>query len=676
MRAFSRLTPVLAGFLLANAPFDAHHAFAQGAPAVPAGATLPDAPMPDAPVRDALSWTTYKGDAQRTGNSTANVKLPLALRWRFSSEAPSRTYQTSPLVIGAPGRQRIVFGAGKNVFGLDMQTGAQVWKSPDLTSNVITPLTLLSGEGGDMIITAQQGGRLAALRANDGGRIWEVDALASISDSGPILVNTNQGQRIVVAVSAGRLVAFKLDGTLDAGWQVPLGRYGISPTSSMTLSKDGTLIFICGSDAKLYAIDARKGALAYSIQLAANSSVTPVVAGEQVIASNVRLISAYKALGGASVWNFDPRGEIIGSPSVGQDATGKTIIYFGTRNGIFYALDDTGAQVWKTDAGNGFTGSPLVLPSIVICGTTNGLLLGMDPSNGTITWQYRLKSDRLVVAQPQNQQGRGGGGGGNRRRFQRGGAPGGQNGPQIRTWGVSSAPTAVNNQLLVLGDNAALYSFTTESFDAAPPRVVEPSIALPDEQNQITALLLGNDNLQVPGRGPIYFAAQLEDTGSGVDSKSIKVTVDGLNMAADTIDFQVATGILTVTLLDPLKGGTGFPDGLKNLNLTALDYAGNQLNYSVSFLVDNTASAPRAQGNGGNGRNGGNGPNGGNGDPNPFDPNGGDQNPFDPNGGDGNPFDPNGGDQNPFDPNGGNPNGGNPNPFAPNGGGFMGNGMN
>ncbi|PQV64771.1 Outer membrane protein assembly factor BamB, contains PQQ-like beta-propeller repeat [Abditibacterium utsteinense] len=623
MRAFPRLLPLFAGFLFVGAPIVVPRAYAQEAPAngaPPDAGAAPDAPLPDIPVRDMRSWTTFKGDPQRTGNSAADVKLPLSLRWRFSSEAPSRTYTTSPLVVGAPGRQRAIFGAGRNVYALDMQTGAQVWKSPDLTSSVVTPLTLLSGDGGDLIITAQQGGRLAALRANDGGRVWEVDALSSISDAGPILVNTNQGQRIVVAVNAGRLLAFNLDGTLDGGWQVPLGRYGISPTSSMSLSKDGTLIFICGSDAKLYAIDARKGALAYSIQLAANSSVTPVVAGDQIITSNVRLVSAYKALGGSSIWNFDPRGEVIGSPSVGRDATGKTTVYFGTRNGLFYALDDTGAQKWKTDAGAGFTGSPLVLPSIVICGTSNGLLVGMDPSNGTVIWQYRLKTDRAVQVAAQQQRG------GGRRGFGRGAGRGGaaRGAEQLRTWGVSSAPTAIDGQLLVLGDNAALYSFTTGSFDADPPRVVEPSLALPDEQNKITSMLLNKGALQVPGRGPIYFAAQLEDTGSGVDPNSIKVTLDNVAIAADAINFQAASGILTITLLDPLKGGTGFPDGLKNINLTALDYAGNPLQYSISFSVENTATAPRALVNppandagddteGGNGMEGDNGMAGGNG---------------------------------------------------------------
>lgn len=583
MRAFSRSHIFSASFLLLG---------------VVGFARAQDAAAPNAPnaqARDTRSWTTFKGDAQRSGNSTADVKLPLSLQWRFSSDAPSRSYQVSPLVIGPPGRQRVVFGAGRNVYGLDMETGELNWKSPNLSSNVVTPITLLSGDNGDLIIAAQQGGRVAALRASDGGRVWETDALSSITNAGPIIVNTNAGQRIIVAVSAGRLLALSGDGTIDTEWKVSLGKYGISPTTSMSLSSDGTLLFICGSDSKLYAIDVRKGSLAYSISLPANSLVTPVVAGDQVITSNMRLVSAYKALGGSSQWTFNPRGEIVGSPSVGRDATGKIVLYFGTRNGTFYAVDNTGAQVWKADVGQGFTGSPLVLPSMIVCGTNNGLLFGLDPSNGNTIWQYRLKTER--AAQSQN-----GGRGGRRQRFDGGGLdgadgnPGGEVvAPQNIIWGVSSSPTAVDGQLLLLADNAALYSFTGESFDAAPPRVIEPSLAVPDERNQIAALNLDGSNLQIPGRGPIYFAAQLDDTGSGVDTKSLQVTLDNVAIPATAISFQVSSGVLTVTLLDPKAGDKDFPDGLKNVNLSAKDYAGNTLQYAFTFLVDNTASPPQAQ---------------------------------------------------------------------------------
>jgi outer membrane protein assembly factor BamB len=578
MRVFPRFLSVFGSFWLLNAPL-----VAQDATTPPIGGLPAVVPT----MRDTLSWTTFKGDDQRTGTSLARVRLPLSLQWRYSSDAPARTYNSSPLVIGAPGRQRVVFGAGTNVYALDMQTGAQVWRSPNFSSNVVTPLTLLSGETGDLILAAQQSGRVAALRASDGGRAWETDTLASITTAGPLIVNTARGQRIICAISAGRLVALNLDGSIDPDWQVPLGRFGISPTSSMTLSSDGNLIFICGSDAKLYAIDVQKGVLAYTIQLAANSSVTPVVAGDQVITSNARRVAAFRASGGLSTWNFDPRGEIIGSPSVGTDVTGKPIIYFGTRNGVFYALDNTGAQVWKSEVGAGITGIPLVLPSMVVVGTSNGLLLALDPSNGTVIWRYRLKTERVLQ---QRRGGRRGGEGANGNNV--------NSGSQPRLWPISSAPTAIDGQLFVLGDNAALYSFSTQVLDAAPPRIIEPSLAVPDDQNKIAALLLSPENPQVvPGRGPIYFAAQMDDTGSGIDPASIKATLDDAAIPTTAIDFQSASGLLTITLLDPDKGGISFPDGLKNLNISARDYAGNELQYTVGFLIDNTAPAPSAQRN-------------------------------------------------------------------------------
>ncbi|RYX80460.1 hypothetical protein EON83_28450, partial [bacterium] len=204
--------------------------------------------------------------------------------------------------------------------------------------------------------------------------------------------------------------------------------------------------------------------------------------------------------------------------------------------------------------------------------------------------------------------GRGGGGGG------WGGMMGGGRTSRTqqfsRAYGISAPPAVVNGQIFVQSDNAAMYSFTSQSIDADAPRVVEPSISVPDAQDQLTALLVGgNNNPTVPGRGPFYFAAQLDDVGSGIDPKTIKVTVDGTPLDAKNVEFDLASGILTVTLIDPAKGGTNYPDGQKSIGINVSDYAGNVQSAQFNFSVDNTAAAPTAQRNrgGGNNRGGGDG---------------------------------------------------------------------
>lgn len=537
--------------------------------------------------RDTTTWTTYKGDPQRTGSSDANVRLPLSLLWRFSASAPARSYDASPLVLGAPGDQNVFFAVGRNIYCLSTQTGQQVWRSNNFTSNPTAPLTVLGTDTGDVIISAQQSGKVSALRVADGALAWEGDAQGSLSNAAPVVISTVNGPRIVCALSTGRLVAFAPDGTLDPNWRVTLSRFGAAPTTSMTLSSNGSLIFLATSDAKVYAVDARRGAVAYSVPLGGTSLVTPTIAGDQLIVCSPTRVQGLQASGGAAQWSFDPRGEVVGSPAVGRDVSGKRVVFFGTRGGSFFALDDSGGQVWKTDLGVRLSGSPLVLPSMVVVGTGNGLLIALDPSNGTVLWQYRLKSERVVQSQPADPN-----------------DPNAQPTSETRLYGVSSAPAAVDGQLYVLADNAALYGFSTQRLDAVPPRLIEPSLAVPNENGRVTALLLAPDNaVVVPGRGPIYFAGQLDDTGSGIDPASFSVSLDGTALPATAINFDAASGVLTLTLLDPQQGGTSFPDGPKTLNLTARDYAGNALQSSLGFLVDNTAAPPAAQPNDGGDQN-------------------------------------------------------------------------
>ena len=606
MSHFSRLSRkipltigVLSGALLL-APFAAR---AQDAPALPPEAppaAPPEAP-PEAPpavaTANTTSWTTFKGDAQRTGNSSAAVTLPLSLQWRFSSIGPARTYSTAPLVIGAPGNQRVVFASGSVVYANDIDTGAQVWKSPDLPSSVAVPLTLLSTDDGDLILALQSNGRLAALKTADGGRAWEVDCGALATEAGPLVVQTNNGTRIICALNTGRLIAVDPKGAIDKDWKMQIGGAGTSPTSSIALSPDGSRMFILGSDSQLYIINVREARVLYSLPQTSRTGVTPVASRDLVYTANARRVSATRISDGGTQWSLTPEGGVLGSPALlagaGDNNEGGTL-FFGTRDGQFMAVDAAkGTVKWQKQLldNMGVTGSPLVVPGMVLVGTSAGTLMGFNPGNGEVMWEYRLQTERVFDLTPQTGRGRRGRGGG------RGGDLGGTttttSAAEKRSYGVSSAPAAINGKVFVLGDNAALYAFTSRPFDAEAPRIVEPSIAVNASDRQLLALLLTPDKSQiVPGVGPIYFAAQMDDVGSGIDPNSIVVSINDKPLEAARVAYSRTNGILTVTLVDPAKADPTLTDGLKKVVIAAKDYAGNTTNFSTNFLVDNTAPAP------------------------------------------------------------------------------------
>ncbi len=610
--------------------------------AVAPDATVPNVAAPDAAAGNAVApkpvttaWTSYKGDAQRTGATTANIKLPLTLQWRYSSIGPARSYTTAPLVIGAPGSQRVVFASGNVVYANDINTGAQVWKSPEVPSSFTVPLALLSTEDGDLILALQNSGRLTAFKTANGARAWEVDCGGLSTESGPIVVQTRKGTRVICALNTGKMVAVDPSGVLDPDWKLQLGPLGNSAASSMSLSRDGSQLFIMGSDSQLYIINVREARTVYSLTQSSRSSIAPVVSGDTVFTANARRVSAWRINDGTAAWNLNTSSEVLGSPALktgeGGGLTGATL-FFGTREGQFMAVNALDGKIkWQKKLLDNVsvTGSPLVMPGAVVVGTAAGTLIGFAPDSGDIVWQYRLQTERVRDLTPRpdrsSRRGRGGGrggrgggrggegggfpgggfpgggfpGGGGDFGGEGGGFPGGAGGgassrEEKRTYGVSSAPAAIDQKLFVLGDDAALYAFTSQAFDADPPRVIEPSISVNASDRQLLALLLSSDRPQiVPGVGPFYFAAQIDDVGSGVDPDSIVVSINDKPLDAARVFYGRASSVLTVTLVDVQKGDTPLEDGLKKIVITAKDYAGNTINFSTNFSVDNTVPAPQ-----------------------------------------------------------------------------------
>lgn len=570
----------------------------------PAAGTPATAPKPVT-----TAWTTFKGDQQRTGSTSANIKLPLSLQWRYSSVGPARPYTAAPLVIGAPGNQIIVFATGNVIYATDVNTGAQVWKSPELKSTVSTPLALLSTEGGDLILALQNNGLLAAFKTANGARAWEVDCGALATESGPVVVQTAKGTRVICALNTGNLVAVDPGGVIDADWKMRLGQVGTSAASSPAISRDGSKMFVLGSDARLYIISVREARTLYSIAQNSRSGATPIVNGDVVYTANSDRVSAWRIGDGTAAWKVSPGSDVIASPALMPGANGGqtgSVLFFGTRDGQFMGVDAlTGEVKWKKKLVDNVsvTGSPLVMPGAVVVGTAAGTLVGFSPDKGDIIWQYRLQTERVrdLTPKPVNAPNFGGGDGNFGGPGSNFGGPGGGNAgdgttgadEEKRTYGVSSAPAAIDNKMFVLGDDAALYAFTSQPFDSDPPRVIEPSIAVNATDRQLLSLLLSPATPQVvPGVGPFYFAAQIDDVGSGVDPASIVVTINDKPLEASRVFYGRASSVLTVTLVDPDKGDPTLEDGLKKVGITAKDYAGNVMNFTTDFSVDNTVPAP------------------------------------------------------------------------------------
>ncbi|MCX7773313.1 MAG: metallophosphoesterase, partial [Clostridia bacterium] len=87
--------------------------------------------------------------------------------------------------------------------------------------------------------------------------------------------------------------------------------------------------------------------------------------------------------------------------------------------------------------------------------------------------------------------------------------------------------------------------------------------------------------LSVQKSGKVPFSAEISDNGSGVDTKSIQVLIDGLPATGLQV---ISNG--NVTLKGDLGAATPLADGLHNLVLNYADLNGNQGSLTTSFTVD------------------------------------------------------------------------------------------
>lgn len=478
------------------------------------------APMPGS------DWTMFKGDSAHTGYTEEMLNFPLKLAWKHIASVPSldigQRNPSAPVVADGV----VYFCSGRRLHAVDAETGALKWSYPAkemLTAAIkSTPLV-----GEDLVYFGGTDGRLYAVTREDGILAWSFVTKGIITSS-PILADG------VVYVGSGDDNLYALDArTGQMKW--PGGFRTRDDIGGSPAYSDGLVYFLSG-DMVLYAAYATSGKIKWSARVAgASRQASPVISENTVYIASGNFIQAFQAKSGRLVWGLQLRNEITTTPAVANG-----VIYFGCRNGSFYALTTAGKIKWgePIDLRAPIYGSPIIAGDTVFVAANKGMIAAIDVSTGAFRWYYTAMPATLDEG-------------------------------RLRYLNLSSPPIVSNGSLYVLADDGTLYAFRDDFPDNTPP---------------VVSTFAPSRNALIPGSPPLQIAAVFGDEGSGIREDTVKLSLDGEPVEFSLIPERGIAWYRT-EVTQPI---VPLSNGLHTVALSGRDWAGNQMDTTWTFTVDNS----------------------------------------------------------------------------------------
>lgn len=185
---------------------------------------------------------------------------------------------------------------------------------------------------------------------------------------------------------------YSLDGYGELRWRYDSGDW---VDSSPVLSRDETALYVGSWGNKLIALDATTGGLLWDYETDSLVYASPAVAEDGTIyfGSSDGLLYALHP-DGTLKWEFEVGGELDSSPAI--DAAGN--VYVGSSSGFVSSISPDGAERWSWDVpislatltrDFGITSSPMLTSEgDVIVGSQNFFVYCLRASNGTQRWSY------------------------------------------------------------------------------------------------------------------------------------------------------------------------------------------------------------------------------------------------------------------------------------------------
>lgn len=532
----------------------------------------------------------------------AQFEGPAPLAWRWQQSSPSAP-TGAPLVDG----NNIYLNLGNRVYSIDRESGNTNWKFPNVQaiegSFRRSPI-LVNG----ILVSAGTDKKVYGINPATGEMKWVYESPSMVA-----------GQ----PVSLGKYVAFPLEG---GSFNALDSTTGLSVYDSPYRSLDGIAGPLTGNGRdsvmffdnrnKLHSINVASRRTNWSVPFAIRpTDGTVEISNGFVYTYSANFLVCLNESSGSPKWQVPVKEPMSFSPEV---ANGLVVAV--SRSGNAYVYSDSGALKSKSAIALG--SAPLTKPTVlgkkIVFALTNGSFSLIDGATGAVDWQYYVRPMNEAAKAALNSGNNGGQGGpggpggvgglGGPGGFGGSGGAGGAGGvsgpgmggsgqntntaPPVVTVPISTQIVLAGSTLLVsAGDSSVLAFDKMTGVDLTPP---------------IVKTIWPTSGELIAGTTGQEFLFQIDDDTSGVDGKTISVTIGGKPYA---FDFG-KEGVLSVRVSQAKKNPT-IPTGRHDVVVTVSDWLGNKTVHTMSIKVDNSLPlVPRIRQNNPNGQGGLGGPGG------------------------------------------------------------------
>lgn len=346
------------------------------------------------PVQANAPWPLFRRDQQNSGNSPIKAVYRGDQPWTFHT---GKGVFSTPVIDGSG---TIYAGSGDKTFYAINPDGTEKWRQS--TGEVIDSAAALHA---DNSITFLSGDGTVYHRSTDpaaAAPLWTFDAKSA---PGVGYINWWEGN-----------VAIGYDGAVYAG-NTNWNYYAINPDGKLrwnyAAGNNCWSMAAFGKDGSIYwgALDGKVRRVAPDGQeLWSKYTWGPIAASAAIGSDGTVYIGSFDsyfyALDGATgktQWTYKTQDHIYSSAALATDSEGvTTAVYFGSTDGQLYALDTSGRLLWKYDTGDPIRCSPVLGAApegghIVYFGSGNGVFYALNAITGERRWSINTTSARTEL---------------------------------------------------------------------------------------------------------------------------------------------------------------------------------------------------------------------------------------------------------------------------------------